>query len=371
VAKRDYYEILGVERNASAEVIKSAYRKLAMQYHPDRNPDDQHAEERFKEAAEAYSVLSDAEKRGRYDRFGHEGVAGAGGPGGFNPQDFADFSDIFGDLFGFGDIFGGAGGRRRRRRGADLRYELEVDFADAVFGKEVEIQYPRTESCDKCNGSGAAPGSRPRACSTCGGRGQVYYQQGFFSVGRTCSTCRGAGQVIDSPCGECHGTGQKRAQRKRRINIPPGVDTGTRLRVTGEGEAAPGGGMTGDLFVDIIVRDHEVFERDGEDLHCEAPVNVAQAALGSEVVVPTLEGEQTIKVPAGTQSGSKFRLRGKGVPEVHSGRRGDLIVHLRVAVPEKLSREQRRLFEELNDLLPADHKPHKKGVFEKVKELFS
>ena len=373
VAKRDYYEILGVERDASPEVIKSAYRKLAMQYHPDRNPDDQHAEERFKEAAEAYSVLSNAEKRGRYDRFGHEGVSAGNGPGGgFNPQDFADFSDIFGDLFGFGDIFGGGGGRRgRRRRGADLRYELEIDFEDAVFGKEVEIQYPRTENCEKCSGSGAAAGSRPRACTTCGGRGQVYYQQGFFSVGRTCSTCRGAGQVIDSPCSECHGTGQKRSQRKRRVNIPAGVDTGTRLRVTGEGDSAPGGGQTGDLFVDIHVREHPVFERDGDDLHCEAPVNVAQAALGADVVVPTLEGEHTIKVPAGTQTGSRFRLRGKGVPEVHTGRRGDLIVHLRVAVPEKLSREQRRLFEELLEVLPADHKPHKKGVFEKVKELFS
>lgn len=370
VEKRDYYEVLGVDRGASPDVIKSAYRKLALKYHPDRNPGDQEAETRFKEAAEAYSVLSDQDKRTRYDRLGHQGVGGAS-QGGFNPEDFRDFSDIFGDFFGFGDLFGGAGGgRRRARRGSDLQYELEIDFEDAVFGMTTEIQFPRTETCEVCSGSGAESGSQPRTCPTCGGRGQVYYQQGFFSVGRTCSACRGAGQIIENPCKECSGSGTVRKPRKLKINVPPGVDTGTRLRLSGEGESGPQGGSAGDLYVLLRVREHDIFHREEHDLHCEVPVNVAQAVLGAEVTVPTLEGEEQIKVRAGTQGGARFRLRGKGVPHVNSGRRGDLIVHVKVRIPDKLNKEQKRHFEALLELLPADHQPSEKSVFEKVKDFF-
>lgn len=368
--KRDYYEVLGVDRSASAEEIKTAYRKLALQYHPDRNQGDASAEEKFKEAAEAYSVLSDADKRQRYDQFGHQGVGGAG-QGGFNPQDFSEFADIFGDFFGFGDLFGGGGGRRRGpRRGSDLQYELEIEFEEAVFGKETEIQFPRVDSCDVCHGSGAAPGSQPRTCPTCGGRGQVYYQQGIFSVGRPCSACRGQGRIVDDPCSECRGGGQVRRERKLKVNIPAGVDNGNRLRMTGEGEGGPNGGPRGDLYVLIRVKDHELFEREENDLHCEVPINVAQAALGAEISVPTLGGERTLKVPAGTQTGHRFRLRGEGVPHVHSGRRGDLIVELKVRTPEDLTDEQRGHFEALLGLLPSNHEAKKKGFFDRVKELF-
>jgi molecular chaperone DnaJ len=366
VTKRDYYEVLGVDRAASADAIKSAYRKLALKYHPDRNPGDRTAEDKFKEAAEAYAVLSDAEKRSRYDKFGHEGVRGQAG---FNPQDFADFSDIFGDLFGFGDIFGG-GRANRPRRGSDLQYELEVEFEDAVFGMATEIQFPRVENCGSCSGSGAKPGTRPRTCPTCGGRGQVYYQQGFFSVGRTCSACSGVGRTIDQPCEECRGAGTTRKQRKLKITIPAGVDNGTRLRLSGEGEAGPLGGPPGDLYVLIRVRDHDLFHREGRDLHCEIAINVAQAALGAEITVPTLEGEQKIRIEPGTQSGSRFRLRGKGVPEVNTSRRGDLLVHVNVWIPEKLTKEQRKHFEALLGSLPAAEPPGKRGFFDRVKEFF-
>ncbi len=373
VGKRDYYEVLGVERGASADVIKSAYRKLALKYHPDRNPGDQTAEEKFKEAAEAYAVLNDSEKRQAYDRFGHQGVGGMG-QGGFNPADFQDLSDVFGDFFGFGDIFGGGGrsgrGRNRARRGADLQYELEIDFEDAVFGMSTEIKYPRTESCSACSGSGAKAGSRPRTCSTCGGRGQVYFQRGFFSVAQPCSACRGEGRIIDEPCETCHGQGSKRTDRKLKVNIPPGVDSGVRLRLSGEGEAGQSGGPGGDLYVLIRVREHKVFHREDNDLHCEVPINVALAALGGEVDAPSLEGEQKLKVSAGVQSGSRFRIKGKGVPDVNSGRRGDLIVHIRVVTPDKLTKEQRKHFEALAELLPSDHKPSDKGFLERFKEFF-
>ena len=367
VTKRDYYEVLGIDRSASADAIKSAYRKLALKYHPDRNQGSQEAEDRFKEAAEAYSVLSDSEKRSRYDRFGHEGVRGQGG---FNPQDFADFGDIFGDIFGFSDLFGGGGRGSRARRGSDLQYELEVDFQDAVFGMSTDIQFPRVESCGSCAGSGAKPGTRPRTCPTCGGRGQVYYQQGFFSVGRTCSACAGAGRIVEQPCEECRGGGTTRKQRKLKITIPAGVDNGTRLRLSNEGEAGPMGGPPGDLYVLIRVRDHELFHREGNDLHLETAINVAQAALGAEIDVPTLEGDQKIRIEAGTQSGSRFRIRGKGVPEVSSSRRGDLIVHINVRVPEKLTKEQRTHFEELLSTLPTGETAGKQGFFDKVKEFF-
>jgi len=370
VAKRDYYEVLGVERGAADGEVKSAYRKLALKYHPDRNPGDKEAEDRFKEAAEAYSVLSDQEKRERYDRFGHQGVNGPSA-GGFNPADFSDFSDIFGDFFGFGDLFGGGrgGGRGRAQRGSDLQYELEIDFEDAVFGSSAKIKFPRRESCSDCEGSGAAAGSAPKTCSTCRGRGQVYYQQGFFSVGRTCSACRGAGSVIENPCQTCRGDGSVRNDREISVNIPPGVDSGTRLRLSGEGEAGPGGGPSGDLYVLLQVAEHPILHREGQDLHCEAPINVAQAALGDEIQVATLEGEQRLKIKPGVQSGARYRLRHQGVPHVQSGRRGDLIVHIQLVTPEKLSSEQRKHFEALRDLLPADNQPKDKNFLDKIRDF--
>ncbi len=366
VAKRDYYEVLGVGRDCGEQELKGAYRKLAMKHHPDRNPGSKDAEEKFKEASEAYSVLSDADKRSRYDRFGHEGVSGSGG---FQSGDFTDLSDVFGDFFG--DIFGGGGqSRNRARRGADLQYELEIDFEDAVFGFSTEIQFPRTEACERCDGSGAEPGSRRSTCGSCGGRGQVYYQQGFFSVGRTCSACQGAGQVIRNPCKSCSGAGSERNQRKLKVNIPPGVGDGTRLRLSGEGESGPNGGTKGDLYVLVHVRDHAVFHREKYDLHCQVPINVAQAALGAEIQVPTLEDEESVKVRPGTESGARYKLRGKGVPHVNSGRRGDLYVHIAVSMPKKLTHEQRKLFKKLGELLPAENMPSDKGFFDKLRDYF-
>ena len=365
--KQDYYELLGLGRKANDQEIKSAYRKMAMQYHPDRNPEDSGAEEKFKAAAEAYSVLSDPDKRSRYDRFGHQGLAGTGG---FNPADFSDFSDIFGDFFGFGDLFGG-GRRNRPSRGSDLQYDLEIDFEDAVFGIHTEIRFPRTESCGECGGSGAEKGSGPTVCSRCRGRGQVQFQQGFLSISRPCSTCRGAGRVIETPCPRCRGEGTVRKQRKLKVNVPPGVDTGTRLRLNGEGEALPGGGASGDLYVVMHVREHPVFERSENDLHCQVPINPAQAALGTEIDVPTLERTTALRIPAGAQTGAKFRIRHQGVADLHSGRRGDLVVHVRVAIPEKLTKPQRKLFEQLLVELPADNAPVEKGVLEKVRDFFA
>ena len=373
MAKPDYYDVLGVDREASDQTVKSAYRKMALKYHPDRNPDNPEAEDQFKLAAEAYSVLSDSDKRGRYDRFGHDGLAGAAGGGGFDPSQSSDFSDIFGDLFGMGDIFGGgrSGRQTRARRGADLQYDLEIEFEDAVFGLNTEIQFPRSQPCDDCSGSGAAGGAERQVCGECGGRGQVYYQQGFFSVGKTCPACRGEGSTVDKLCNTCRGAGQVRKQRKLKVNIPPGVDGGTRLRLSGEGEVGSSGGPPGDLYVLLRVKEHSIFERDGTDLYCQVPINVSQAALGAEIEVPTLEGEETVKVRTGTQSGSRLRLKGKGVPFVNSGRRGDLVVQLRVTTPAKLTREQRRLFEELKELLPVDNQPAEKGILDKVKDYLT
>jgi len=372
VARRDYYEVLGVSRDAGEQEIKSAYRKMALKYHPDRNPNDKEAEEKFKEAAEAYSVLSDPQKRATYDQFGHEGLAGAGGAG-FNPEAFTDFADIFGDFFGFGDLFGSGSARRRSQaqRGADLRYDLEISFEDAVFGLHTEIKFPKLETCSRCNGRGAEPGSGPTTCSTCGGRGQVRYQQGFFSISRTCPTCHGSGQVITRPCTRCHGEGRVRTERKLKINIPPGVDNGTRLRLAGEGEPGFNNGPPGDLYVVLKVKEHPIFEREDADLHCTIPVNVAQAALGAEIKIPTLEGEETIKLPPGVQTGGVFRLRGKGVPHVNGHGRGDLVLHINVIIPTKLTREQKKLFEQLLDLLPAENQPAEKGIFERVKDYFA
>ena len=370
MSKRDYYEVLGVGRDAGDPEIKSAYRKLALKYHPDRNPDDPSAEDRFKEASEAYSVLSDAQKRAAYDRYGHAGLQGAAG-GGFDPNVFSDFSDILGNFFGFGDLFGTGGGRRSRaQRGEDVRYDLEIAFEEAVFGMTAEILVPRMEACEQCKGTGAEPGSGPSTCPTCHGRGEILYQQGFLSVRRTCSTCGGTGQIIRNACSECRGQGYRPAQRKLKVNIPGGVDDGTRLRLTGEGQPGAHGGPAGDLYVFLRVREHAFFERHEHDLHCTIPLNVAQAALGCEIDVPTFEGPQRLKIPEGTQSGAQFKFRHKGVAMLNGGGRGDLIVHIDVKVPTKLNRDQRRLLEMLRDTLPVNNEPSEKGLFEKVKDYF-
>ncbi len=369
--KRDYYEVLGVARTASEQELKSAYRQMALKYHPDRNPGNKEAEEKFKEAAEAYSVLSDGQKRAAYDRYGHAGVGSvASSP--IDPNAFSDFADILGDLFGFGDLFGtSAGGRRRNRpqRGEDVRYDLELSFEDAIRGFTAELQVPRQAPCPKCDGKGAEPQDL-QTCPTCRGRGEMLYQQGFLSIRRTCSNCGGAGRVARRACSQCHGEGYTRTQEKLKVNIPAGVDTGTRLRVGGKGQAGYNGGPAGDLYVFLTVREHPVFEREGNDLHCHIPVNIAQAALGAEIEVPTLDGAETVRIPEGTQSGATFRLRNKGVPDVNGRGRGDLYVHIQVKVPARLTREQRKLFEQLRELLPADNKPEEKGLFDKVKDYF-
>lgn len=366
--------MLGVGKDAGDPEIKSAYRKLALQFHPDRNPDDPNAEERFKEASEAYSVLSDAQKRGAYDRFGHAGLQGSGAAsgGGFNPETFADFSDILGDFFGFGDLFGGGGGRRRSRaqRGDDVRYDLEISFEEAVFGMGADIQIPRMEACDRCGGSGSEPGSGATTCPTCKGRREILYQQGFLSIRRTCSTCNGAGQIIRNPCSTCRGQGYREVQRKLKINVPPGVDDGTRLRLASEGQRGANGGPQGDLYVFLKVREHSFFERREADLHCTIPINLAQAALGAEIDVPTLGQPHKLKIPEGTQNGAQFRLRGKGVVALNSSGRGDIYAHIEVRVPTKLTREQRKLLEQLQHTLPVDNTPAEKGLFEKVKDYF-
>jgi molecular chaperone DnaJ len=380
VSKRDYYEILAVERDASDQQIKSAYRKLALKYHPDRNPHDREAEERFKEAAEAYAVLADREKRSLYDRFGHAGVSGAGaGAGGFDPSVFADFSDIFaglGDVFGFGDIFGA---RRRRggpQRGADLRYDLEISFDESFDGAETTIQIPREESCETCKGSGAAAGTSPEVCSSCRGSGQLRYQQGFLTVARPCPNCRGTGKTIAKPCQSCRGAGRIGRERKITVKIPAGIATGQRLRLYGEGEHGTAGGPPGDLYVVVHVQEHSLFHREGDDLYCELPVPFPILALGGELRVPTVKGEEEIDVPSGTQAGARFKLRGNGMPNVSGRGHGDLYVIARVTVPKKLTREQKHLLEELAKTMPqapldeAAGDGAEKPFFEKVKDIF-
>lgn len=372
--KRDYYEVLGVSHNGAEQEIKSAYRKMAMRYHPDKNPGDMKAEEKFKEAAEAYSVLSDPGKRAAYDRFGHQGVSGAGGGfSGFDPTIFSDFSDILGDFFGFGDVFGTGAGRRRSsvERGADLRYDLQITFEEAAFGVKTKIRIPRLEMCKECGGSGAQKGTGPTTCPQCQGRGQVRHQQGFLVISRTCGQCRGAGQTINNPCRECRGQGRVRNEKTLEIKIPAGVDTGSRLRISGEGESGAYGGESGDLYVVVNVKEHDYFERDGADLYCMMPVSFSQAALGGEIHVPTLDGEnEELKIPEATQGGTKFRIRGKGIPYLNGRGRGDLYVTVRVMTPQKLTREQRRLLEQLAEISSFESMPAEKKVREKMKNIF-
>ena len=380
MSKRDYYLVLGVARNASDQEIKSAYRKLALKYHPDRNPTDKIAEEKFKEAAEAYAVLADPDKRARYDRFGHAAVSGTGaGAGGFDPTIFAEFDDIFGslgDIFGLGGMFGG---RRRSgpQRGPDLRYDLEITFDQAAAGAETTIQIPRHETCQTCHGSGAAPGSSPVNCPQCRGTGQLRYQQGFFTLARTCGQCRGSGRIVSKPCPTCRGAGAVEQSRKLTVRVPAGIATGQRLRLAGEGEAGTQGGPPGDLYVIIIVQEHPFFRREGNDLACEIPVNFTTLALGGEIKVPSVSGEpQTLKIPDGTATGSIFRLRGKGMPDVSGRGRGDLLVTVQAITPRKLTKEQRRLLEQLAAALPPQEfeptprETDDRNIFEKVKDIF-
>jgi len=364
--KRDYYEVLGVARNASDQEIKSAYRKLALKYHPDKNQGDAVAEEKFKEAAEAYSVLSDPEKRIRYDRFGHGGMEGFTG---FDPTAFGDFGDILGDLFGFGDLFGG---RRRAgpERGADLRYDLKIAFTEAAFGVRTKIKIPRQETCTSCDGRGIAKGKSPETCSGCRGAGQVRYQQGFFSISRTCGQCQGSGRIIRDPCETCMGRGRIRNEKTLEIKIPAGVDSGARLRIQGEGEAGARGGPAGDLYVVILVEEHPFFQRQGNNLYCQVPISITQAVLGGEVTVPTLDGEEKIRMPEGTQSGSVFRLKNKGIVSLGERGRGDQFVTVNVVIPTKLTKSQRELFESLAKMSGEDELAQERNIFDKVKDIF-
>ncbi len=375
--QRDYYEILGVAKTASVEEIKAAYRKAALQWHPDRNPT--HKEEaalRFRESTEAYSILSDTQKRQIYDTYGHAGLAGAGAQPDFNGTIFQDFHDIFGDFFGFEDLFGAGGGRRggrsRAKRGADLRYDMTLSFDEAATGVSTKIRVPRMEYCEACNGTGAKKGTGVVNCQACGGRGQLVYQQGFFTVNRTCPNCQGAGQIVKEHCAECHGQGRMERERTIELRIPPGVDTGTRMRVQGEGEPGPNGGPAGDLYVVLEVKEHKFFERRGADLYCTIPLSIAQATLGTELQIPGLNGEETLKIPEGTQGGAVFRLKGKGLPDPHGGGRGDLYFHVRVLTPTKLTREQRKLVEQLHATMKVENKPAERdsNIFDKVKDIF-
>jgi molecular chaperone DnaJ len=380
VSKRDYYEVLGVSRTVTEIELKSAYRKLALQHHPDRNPGNKVAEEKFKECAEAYAILADADKRAAYDRYGHAAVSNAGN-GGVDPTIFADFGDILGglgDIFGFGDLLGGGRRRGGPQRGSDLRYDLEITFEESARGAETSVQIPRQENCEACAGSGAAPGSSPVVCSQCRGQGQVRFQQGFFTVARTCPQCRGAGRTITKPCQTCRGAGQVSKQRKITVKIPAGIATGQQLRLQGEGEGGLAGGPPGNLYVVVHVQEHEFFRRDGLNLFCEIPVNFTTVVLGGEIQVPTLDGTEDVKVPEGTATGTTLRLRGKGMPDVNGRGKGDLFATVQVRTPRKLSKEQRQVLEQLAKTLPKEEfEPRKhqdeqdeRNLFDRVKDMF-
>ncbi len=372
MAKRDYYEVLGINRDASEDDVKKAYRKLAMKWHPDRNPDNPRAEEHFKEAKEAYEVLTDAQKRPTYDQFGHAGVDPAAGAGAGFARGQAGFGDVFSDIFG--EIFGGArGGRSNVYRGADLRYNLEIQLEQAAHGFETKIRIPTLAECATCHGSGAKPGTQPQTCATCRGAGQVRVSQGPFSMAQTCPRCHGSGKTVAHPCTSCSGAGRVKHQKTLSVKIPAGVDEGDRVRLSGEGEAGVNGGPPGDLYVQVHLKPHSVFQRDHDDLHCEMPVSFATAALGGEIEIPTLDGSARIKVPIETQSGKTFRLRGKGIKGVRSQTPGDLFCHVVVETPVNLTGRQRELLQEFEAISQKDtgrHNPRAKGWFDKVKEFF-
>jgi molecular chaperone DnaJ len=376
MAKRDFYEILGVAKNASDEDIKKAYRKLAMKHHPDRNPDSKGAEDKFKEAKEAYEMLSDPQKREAYDRYGHAGVdPNMGGGGGFGGHGAGGFADAFGDIFG--DIFGGGarGGRGGPQvyRGADLRYNLEISLEQAANGFDTTIRVPSWDSCETCHGSGAKPGTSPTTCTTCGGHGQVRMQQGFFSIQQTCPKCHGTGKVIPEPCAVCSGSGRIKRNKTLEVKIPAGIDGGMRIRSSGNGEPGMNGGPPGDLYVEIHIKPHAVFQRDGDDLHCEMPISFAKAALGGEIEVPTLSGKVSFTIPDGTQSGKTFRLRSKGIKGVRSGYAGDLFCHVVVETPVKLTERQKEMLREFESSTAeggSKHSPQSKSWKDKVKEFF-
>jgi molecular chaperone DnaJ len=373
MSKRDFYEILGIAKNASEEEIKKAYRKLAMKHHPDRNPDNRHSEDKFKEAKEAYEILSDAQKRAAYDRFGHAGVdpnaAAAAGAG------MGGFAEAFGDIFG--DIFGGAGQRGRGGgafRGADLRYNMEIALEQAAHGFETDIRVPAWDHCDVCGGSGARPGTKPKTCGTCGGSGAVRMTQGFFSIQQTCPTCHGSGRVIPEPCTNCHGDGRVKGNKVLEVNIPAGIDEGQRIRLAGKGEPGMNGGPPGDLYVEIRIKPHDVFQRDGDNLHCEVPVSVATATLGGDLEVATLTEKVSIAIPEGTQNGKTFRLRGKGIRGVRSSYPGDLYCHVRVEIPVRLTEKQKKLLRDLDHSLKeggAKHSPQARSFMERMKGFFA
>ncbi|MBL8443002.1 MAG: molecular chaperone DnaJ [Zoogloeaceae bacterium] len=373
MSKRDYYEVLGVNRDASPEDIKKAYRKLAMKHHPDRNPDNKAAEEKFKELSEAYEMLSDPEKKSAYDRYGHAGVDPSMGAGRGGQQGFDGFADAFSDIFG--DIFGGGqrGGRSNVYRGADLRYNLEISLEEAARGSEKTIRIPTVDECGTCHGTGAKPGTQPQTCPTCNGAGQVRVQQGFFSIQQTCPKCHGTGRIIPDPCTTCRGAGRVKGHKTLEVKIPAGIDEGMRLRHAGHGEPGVNGGPSGDLYVEIHIRQHPVFQREGDDLHCEMPISFTTAALGGEIEIPTLEGMARLKIPAETQSGRAFRLRGKGIRNVRSHAQGDLMCHVVVETPVKLTERQRELLREFEEVSSGDvdrHNPKAKSWMEKVRDFF-
>jgi len=375
--KRDFYDILGVARNATDDEIKKAYRKLAMKYHPDRNPDSKEAEGKFKEAKEAYEMLSDPQKRAAYDQYGHAGVDPNMGGFGGGGQGFGGFSDAFGDIFG--DIFGGGGARGGRGgpqvyRGADLRYSMEITLEEAAHGHETQIRVPSWSNCDSCGGDGAEPGSKVETCTTCHGAGQVRVAQGFFSMQQTCPRCSGSGKYIPKPCKKCHGAGKIKSQKTLEVKIPAGIDDGMRIRSSGNGEPGVNGGPSGDLYVEVHIKEHPVFQREGEDLHCEMPISFIDAALGGEIEVPTLSGKASFDVPEGTQSGRVFRLRSKGIKSLRTALPGDLYIHVQVETPVKLNETQKDLLRKFDESLKSGgskHSPQQKGWLDRVKDFFN